>query len=284
MKYKNFYRPHTGTTSLVEIETAKSKVNTAIQKNDTFRRYLVDSVIFKEIQSKMTDEYLYLEKPNLQQLYIQMIEEYHYYPIEAYPDLLKKTFDNFYHDFQNAKTIVLLPVITSDTLKGKKIKSSNLIQYLFQSNFIKTYSKKINFERKYSYSSKELQLCSDKRIFILIDDFIGTGQSVIESYNYWRRRGAHIGGIASLVTSQQGKENILSAISNTQLYFGEEVTRFSNFHEVDLLLKSLNIKQSKNDFCIGVLVTMARTPNNTIPLFYKNGRKNGVKLDAPFLR
>lgn len=261
-------------------------IKKSMDKSESLAKYLKGSTNYDEVVNRLVEEYRVLGDDALKQKFCWMLEHYTYYPIEAYPELITSAYDNLVSSVPDIKKFNLLPVMDRWSLSQKKIKSSNFVQYIYQSTFFKTYYEKpMAMTRKYSYTNSEIRR-EKSGSWIMVDDFIGTGDSFIKSYEYWHRRGIVINGALILVGMESGVSRIKKEIPNLSVFLGKEIKNMCTLEEANAFSKALGIRTNDNwkDYCTGALVTMARTPNNTVPFFYKSGKRRGNKLKAPFMR
>lgn len=265
-----------------EISEAKEEVLKCVKLNKTFQKYLRGSQIEDTVLKRLMVEYLYIRKSKLKLEFSKMIENYNYFPLEAYPDLLKEAYDVMKKAFPDENKFNLLPVMTAGDIRKRRIKSSNLMQYLYQGTFFRTFTQ-VAMTREYTYTNKELKKGNDGT-WILVDDFIGTGSSLADSYSYWKRRGVEISGAMILVSMANGLKYLQNELPQLKVYSGRVIRSGCTGEDAKALSNELGIKQKGKNYCTGALVTMARTPNNTVQCFYKSGSVDRQKILPPFMR
>ena len=137
----------------------------------------------------------------------------------------------------------------------------------------------------------------DIECLILIDDFIGSGDSVLECVNLIEERGIEKDKIKAiaLVLQEQGKKaieeygiNVYSSVLRnkaiTDNYSKEEAEKKKEqMKGIGKKIKAnkelyLGYKESEG------LVTMIKTPNNTFPFYWFEKKKEGKHTTAPFPR
>ena len=200
---------------------------------------------------------------------------------------------NYFHELRD---IFIMPLV--DDLTKNKIKSSALVSYLFQSPEIKYFDSlsKINFKIRNEITSKEINKINEspKVLLLLVDDFIGSGETAINSFNYHKnslkiKENKII--IGSLVSSEVGRNKIKK--EKIRIFSGKIITRgITDYYKGQNLKKNQDIMKSiesffsvKSEFEMGygqseALISLIRTPSNTFSVFWKDSKT----INAPFPR
>lgn len=242
-----------------------------------------------------------LSKLNLEQqnFIIELTSQYQKLNFDDYiiliNDILNQIAESL-NDFSNINTFYIMPLVSEKDKNN--IKSSTLVAYLFQSPQIK-YTKnfsKINFKVRNELTPKEINKINEspKTMLMLVDDFIGTGETAIDSHAYYvslslKREKIFI---VSLVSQEIGYNLVKS--NNIEIYSSKLIKRAltDNYSKQELerrikLMTSIEeIVGPKEEYNFGykgseALITLVRTPNNTFPVFWLEKNK-GHK--APFPR
>lgn len=131
----------------------------------------------------------------------------------------------------------------------------------------------------------------NKTVLCLIDDFIGSGETAISAVEYLEKEGIKKDNIVvlSIAAMEAGicalQEKGIRAFSDSVFHKG--ITGTENETEWTRLMteieRRINVKEA---YCFGykrseALVRMARTPNNTFPIYWL---KNKVNKTPPFVR
>lgn len=197
---------------------------------------------------------------------------------------------------KDEKTVLVAPMYTEKTWGN--IKSSGFMLYLMYDSGVKELddivlsnvkfkiSKNINMLKSFAYDN------SSK--ILLLDDFIGSGNSALECIKFLESIGIEkkriiIGG---LVVQKMGLETIEEYGVNVFYSILRNRGISDRYNDADLeeklnLMKSIELKLGiPNDFQFGykkteALVSMIRTPNNTFPVFWYEKGENDL---APFVR
>lgn len=191
--------------------------------------------------------------------------------------------------------------------KKNKTKSSGLVAYSCQDTMLKYTdlfkNTKFIIIDDLKYLPKKSKLDVNNNPIILVDDYIGTGDTAIESLeeilelkNYSNKSLF----LVSLVAQLTGKKNIndrgfelLSSIyRNKGISDNYEGEKQVELKRIMVSIEDLLIQDPRFDkkYNFGYkssesLVSMIRTPNNTFPLYWFNADlKEGDKWKAPFPR
>ena len=188
------------------------------------------------------------------------------------------------------KSIYICPLLPPRDF-GKQ-KSSTHMLYLCQSILLRTYSE---------FQEKQVRICETPEILkehadkigalILIDDFIGSGETALECLEYLNFVNVKT-YIVALVAQEEGINNISSegisvftAVSRkkaiTDVYPEEEAKE-----KIKKMIKISKQLQAPKGMQLGYastesLVAMIKTPNNTFPVYWCECKENS---HAPFVR
>lgn len=241
----------------------------------------LDSDADRELIMELTHKYLVVN-----------VEEYSKYLIDVTRKFLK---DNK-KSIDTLDTLHIFPVQDANYLG--KTKSGNLMCYLLQGCFMRRFKefhdKRIRIIETFDALEKYRD---DIECLILIDDFIGSGDSVLECVNLIEERGIEKDKIKAiaLVLQEQGKKaieeygiNVYSSVLRnkaiTDNYSKEEAEKKKEqMKGIGKKIKAnkelyLGYKESEG------LVTMIKTPNNTFPFYWFEKKKEGKHTTAPFPR
>lgn len=210
-------------------------------------------------------------------IFYKLLESYKYYPLKTYPDLVKKAYCNFREELPEKKVIYLLPAISR---QNNKVNSGLFMEYLMQGfiDFINIEKdmKRISFHRKYQYTKADIErMQNESSLVLLIDDFIGTGDSIRKSQKYWKEQiGIKPEHCLTLVAMEYGYQSLQNDVV---LFVGEVVKSVENIdiQEIQKIAKKLGIESEGEYFDSTTLVTMLRTPNNTSPIFWRKPKIRG---------
>lgn len=243
--------------------------------------------------NKFLKRYEQLENKEQKNVFLNLAKEYIIVELNDYLPILKNTLKfKYFKENEKKQNTILFPLLPAKEIKN--IKSSSFLCYLFfhysflhdDTLFNKKFSIINNYEALFHEARCE---CKNKKNLLLIDDYIGSGETTIDSLNDIfqvvdpkNHNFTHI-TILCLYINELGLKNLKKYINTKKLNINiifHKKTKYSISWCEDIL-KSINFSEPYNGHkeC-GDLITLIRTPNNTIPLFHKFKPKN----PAPFHR
>lgn len=228
-------------------------------------------------------------------LILNLTEHFLWIPEGEYLKYFAVAFDKFIKtfEFKNINKIYICPVLIAEDF-GKS-KSSVFLLYLVKayiSSIQKKYEKfAITFFDSPEFLNEECLLKNDY-ILCLIDDFIGTGETVERAGEYLFTKNVQVENLAivSLVGMEQGinylKDNgyniyvdiiCRKGISDNSTFTEDDVSLMEAIEERIKVRDKYKFGYQRSE----ALVRMSRTPNNTFPIYWLNNKKN---KNAPFPR
>ncbi len=241
----------------------------------------LDSDADRELMLELTRKYLVVD-----------LEEYGKYMI----DVFRKFIDRNKDKIGKTEVIHMFPVQDKDY--PAKTKSGNVMCYLFQGNLMRRFdefrNKRIRIIETFDGLEKYKE---DIECLLLVDDFVGTGDTILGCINLIEEKGIKKEKIKALtlVMQEQGRNaveeygvEIYSAVLRnraiTDNYSMEEAEKkIAQMKNVSKRIKAkkelyLGYKESEG------LVSMIKTPNNTFPFYWHEGKRDGKLCVAPFAR
>ena len=235
----------------------------------------------RELMLELTRKYLVVN-----------LEEYGKYMV----DVFRKFIDRNKDKIGKTEVIHMFPVQDKDY--PAKTKSGNVMCYLFQGNLMRRFdefrNKRIRIIETFDGLEKYKE---DIECLLLVDDFVGTGDTILGCINLIEEKGIKKEKIKALtlVMQEQGRNaveeygvEIYSAVLRnkaiTDNYSIEEAEKkISQMKNVGKRIKAkkelyLGYKESEG------LVSMIKTPNNTFPFYWHEGKRDGKLCVAPFAR
>ena len=240
-----------------------------------------------------------LETAAQRDLIINLTEEFLWVNSSMYEKYLLLSFHKLFQDTSwnpdKGKNICICPLLREKDFG--KVKSSTFMLYFCQSILLRTYAE---------FQDEQVRICETPEVLreqkyrdkidavILIDDFIGSGETALESISYLdflKEEGKKI-YILTLVAQKEGVENIqkegipvfahiIRGKGISDRYKKEDV--FQKLEEMKKISQQLQVPK---ELYLGYLeteslVAMNKTPNNTFPVYWyeKNGHSH-----APFPR
>lgn len=235
----------------------------------------------RELMLELTRKYLVVN-----------LEEYGKYMV----DVFRKFIDRNKDKIGKTEVIHMFPVQDKDY--PAKTKSGNVMCYLFQGNLMRRFdefrNKRIRIIETFDGLEKYKE---DIECLLLVDDFVGTGDTILGCINLIEEKGIKKERIKALtlVMQEQGRNaveeygvEIYSAVLRnkaiTDNYSIEEAEKkIAQMKKVGKRIKAkkelyLGYKESEG------LVSMIKTPNNTFPFYWHEGKRDGKLCVAPFAR
>ena len=231
-------------------------------------------------------------EPEQCNLVINLTEKFLWVQDSAYIKHFSVAFDSFIssYSFSRGKNIYICPLLPEEDF-GKS-KSSISLLYLVKSHLGAIQRKYSEFSITYADSPNAVKLdkIRDNYTLCLIDDFIGTGDTVERASEYFldRNISKNMMTIVSLVSMSSGLDDLNNKgyITYTNISCEKGITDGGNETQIELMK---NIEESikvSDNYKFGykgseALVKMIRTPNNTFPIYWLRNKKNKF---APFPR
>ena len=217
-----------------------------------------------------------------------------------YFELLKDIFINIdISRYDKCDNIFLLPIVSKDDHERYLAKSADALLYpidifIFNGDLSK-YSTKV--KRLSDVRGLDFHCNRNSSLVVFVDDFIGTGNtaiSALELYEPYKRSNDDV-IIVSIAIQNDGYRRIINAgydvhykyIINKGITDSGDIENKENAIEVMLNIeKNLNIRST---FSLGyrksqALISMARTPNNTFPVYWCKKAVDRGLWPAPFAR
>lgn len=220
---------------------------------------------------------------------------------------LNKLNDLNYFGEKNIKVSPLLPYselehVETDfvfryTTGERKVKSSNFVCYLFKSNQMSYLKYLINQKIEVlNFLNKDdiEQLLTDEHKLLLVDDYIGSGGTALTTIKTYLRLGIKRENIRvlSLLVDQKGElelrklgiEFIKSDYEYNTLYTLYNSIDDDIRKKLNRIARKLKVTRSyKSGYQETMaLVSLVRTPNNTLPFYWSDKHDRGIQ--APFPR
>lgn len=231
-------------------------------------------------------------EPEQRDLVITLTEKFLWVQESAYIKHFSVAFDSFIssYDFLRGKKIYICPLLPEEDF-GKS-KSSVSLLYFIKAHLGAIQRKYSEFSITYADSPNtvNLDLIKDGYTLCLIDDFIGTGETVERAAKYFldRKITKNMMAIVSLVSMKSGLSELNSKEYNTytDISCDKGISCDGNKTQIELMKKIEESIKASDEYKFGykgseALVRMMRTPNNTFPIYWLRNRKNKF---APFPR
>lgn len=244
-------------------------------------------------------ETLNLFEEEQQELIIDLTKKFLKIDLDGYLGTLKQVLKNMYNNDPSIFTskIFILPLNFAE--ENYKVKSSAMMAYLFQNssfNYEPYFAgKKITIVTSIQNIPNNINTSASSIIF-LVDDYIGTGDTAETALNSITDSKIIKDKIivVSLVAQNEGVKKIedmgfkvyaahYRKKGISEEYEGEKMEKYTNLMEE---IERKILPRSENKFGYKrseALVSMIRTPNNTFPIYWFEG-KGSMKMNPPFPR
>lgn len=233
-------------------------------------------------------------------LIIELAEKYQWISFAEYPERILATLENVEDDkIKNLKTIYLFPVIKLEDEGGYKSGQFLIYQIKAFKRHLKKYTNvKFKYVSKFEhFTNPDFQLKKDESIF-LIDDYVGSGETLNACLSVIKKNPAISNdklNIITLAIQNETAENVEEqGISIYSDYYSPKgLSDYNNSptleEKIKIMLELEKMIPGGSHFSLGygeseALITLARTPDNTFPIFWMKHRIGKTKFDAPFSR
>ncbi|USD26229.1 hypothetical protein [Flagellimonas marinaquae] len=262
----------------------------------------------KNWHEKDTDEFVFhnfckllenLENDE-RELLIELIERYEWISFSQYPKRILASLESIEEEKINQiKTIYLFPVIKVEDEGGFKSGSFLIYQIKALKNQLKKYSKiTFKYVSKFDFFSQDKFKLKPNEAIFLIDDYVGSGETLNDCLQEIRGNAEITNDKLCIFTIAAQRETIEAFDAEGIAFYSDfrSLKGISDFNEtplreekIDLMLKMEKMIPGGSHFSLGyngceALITLARTPDNTFPIFWKKYRKGKQSFDAPFSR
>jgi len=202
--------------------------------------------------------------------------------------------------FRERSALYVLPLVAPQD--ENKNKSSHMIVSLFNDMDVKSNSRInwLDIFLKYKSTGLPSNIANDsKASILLVDDFIGTGETAVEALSHLKNVRNLLPNrvtILSLVAQERGVALLtgLGCCVVSAHVVGRGISDMYNEPEKTMHLDNMRKIETwlevDSDFRLGfkgseALVSVNRTPNNTFPIYWlKKKNETGVCIGAPFER
>lgn len=245
----------------------------------------------------------HLNSRDEQELLIELIERYTWITYSEYQSILvnlsKKIIDSGI--FSNINKVILFPMMNPED--EARTKSGHVLAYnlepILKDKLLRMQTSFIYRIESYDEILKDDFKINADTLFFIVDDYIGSGSTLENTIKYIlqnkniNKQQINVFSISAQELSLKYlKENGITFYIDTILkkgitdYYSEE--EFEEKSQTMLNIEKRIYKLKEYSFGYKqteALVTLAKTPNNTFPIFWKHYKTNsGIKLEPTFIR
>jgi hypothetical protein len=237
-------------------------------------------------------------EPDQRELILELTDNYHWISHGEYQDRIIEAMEMVaVSELTDVNKIYFFPIIKPED--ELKIKSGDHLFYIIKAfKHLMTKYSHIRFEYLKTFKQiRALRLSSKERLF-LVDDYIGSGESfdfcMMELKKNPTLPSASIKVVCIAIQEETQINLIMGGYTILKtLVLKKGITDFNNppyiEQKKDLMREVERYIPGAKSYSLGyleteALVTMARTPDNTFPIFWKKFRKEGKHFEAPFAR
>ena len=243
-----------------------------------------------KVKTDFKERFAKLQSEDERKLILDLTSRFTYIPLSEYGNHLIKSINDFIRAADHSKIIGIMNGFHKSDFG--KVKSNYLVSYQFKGlNLIKN----INWPTKYPRiidNSKSLLKINNLQDYnlVLVDDFLGSGETIEGAYNYMSHRlKAHNKPMPYVsvvcIVAMQHAVDLLSTKMRINVYASKILKRgISDFYtgndlkEAKSLMKEIERRiKVRDNFRFGykqseALVCMERCPNNTFPFYWFNDK------------
>jgi hypothetical protein len=284
----------------------KSKLNLNLieRLNNTFKdKKWTEIVHYNSFFERYCSFLEHLDENELE-LILELTNDYEWITDNKYLELLTKSLEKLTDfDYLNLDKVFILPLLSRTDREKNKDKSSRHVSYLCNNVQIKfnPLFKDTEFQLidNLDHLPKESKISQDKFPVILVDDYIGTGETAVEAieelFEQKKYEKKYI-FVLSLVAQEVGLK-VVNSIGLDVLYgilrkkgISDKFDSKDREERLEIMRKLESKLNIDKDFRLGyksseALITMIRTPNNTFPIYWHKAKlDSGDNWTAPFPR
>jgi hypothetical protein len=233
-------------------------------------------------------------------LIIELVDRYKWVSFAEYPEKILATLECIENEkLAGLKTVYMFPVIKPEDEGGFKSGQFLIYQIKAFKRHLKKYKniKFIYVSKFESLTNPDFKLKDNEAIF-LIDDYIGSGETLMICLEKIRTNPILTNDKINIITIATQNE-IAKTVTDegiaiySDYYSDKGISDFNQSPIVDekikIMLEIEKMIPGGSHFSFGynqseALITLARTPDNTFPIFWKTYRKGTEKFEAPFSR
>ncbi len=240
---------------------------------------------------------LIFEKDEEYDLFLELLREFHWISLNDYYNSCRQLLIEIINDLTTGnQNVYIFPIIAKN--QQTKNKSGNFIAYLIKSLLPSIEnSDKFKFDDINNFEEVAKIKYRKSDILLLVDDFIGSGETLEECLKDIKTTNKNIGDKFRILTIAIKKDTYDNLSKKYTIYKNIEVLKGISDYNIgdDVRQKKEIMRNIENrifskvgDYSLGFkesesLISLLRTPDNTFPIFWNNYKKN-INLRPPFPR
>lgn len=238
-----------------------------------------------------------IENDEEYELILELLRQFQWVSLKDYYEGFTKLLTEFVGELgARNQNIYAFPIIKKK--HELKVKSGSFISYLIKSllPYIPK-SEKLRFEDINTFSDLADLRFKKSDIFILVDDFIGSGETLNECINEINQINQNLIENVKILTLAIKKDSLQRLTTKYKVYYNFEILRGitdyntgENVQNKKEIMKRIEkrIFLGMDEYSLGFqqsesLLALLRTPDNTFPIFWSK-YKSRIKLTPPFPR
>jgi hypothetical protein len=261
---------------------------------------------FQDPQDKATTfdklcEMFALLSPPQRALLLTLTRGYSRYTHNSYMTLLISAFKNLNHQhLGDVDQVILAPLLNPGDDRLRQSKSGHQLLYIAEHVAVKEHPDFMG-KKIVNLASPEAipgHLSPDKKsLIVFLDDFIGSGDTAKSAVQHWQSKVGSLANIlvVALVAMNHAVDRLarhnIEVVFAKLIYKGIEensliLNKMAAYSIIDGIEASLNITaaQRRGYGSSEALISMIRTPDNTLPIYWCTQQRNGTSWPAPFPR
>lgn len=230
-------------------------------------------------------------------LILELLNRFHWISLNDYFNECRKLLIEIINDLEPR----MFNIYTFPIIKKRhqfNVKSGSFVTYLIKA-ILPTIpeAKNLTFEDVNNYDSLSKMKFTKSDVVLLVDDFIGSGETFNECVKTINQIDKKIFERAAIFTIAIRKESLDFIKKNYKIYYALEIlkgiTDYNKPSDVENKKDVMRQIESKlyiglKDYSLGYkesecLISLLRTPDNTFPIFWKTYKKR-IKINPPFPR
>ncbi|MDH2208670.1 phosphoribosyltransferase [Empedobacter sp. GD03644] len=231
-------------------------------------------------------------------LFIELLKNFNWIDINNYYSIYFKLMRELISNLGiKNKNLFVFPIIKKK--HEFNVKSGSFVIYLLKSILDKIDTdNNYKFEDINNYESLRKTKIKPSDVIILVDDFIGSGETFLECIDEIKKVNNSLLGNIKVLTLAVKKDTLDTVLKSYNVYYELEIMKgITDYNSIvnapikkDLMraIEKRIFNIGYNQFSLGFnesesLISLARTPDNTFPIFWRKYKKK-ININPPFSR